>query len=97
MADGWEKNLERVTGEWHELKAGVLTFVEDQGRNLKRLMKPSLDQGNREHFVPHVSVAFLSTFWRFFGVVAGMERSLTYLTVLGLVGWLLWTIAGWVL
>ena len=70
MADGAEKN-------WDVIKAELREFGRDQLRNIKRLAKPSLNPKNREHFVPHVLTAFISTFY-------GMRRVLTYTTVMAL-------------
>ena len=70
MADGAEKN-------WDVVKAELREFGRDQLHNIKRLAKPSLNPKNREHFVPHVLTAFISTFY-------GMRRVLTYTTVIAL-------------
>lgn len=73
--DGWSKNQETLLEEWS-------VFWKDQKWNASRLRKPSLDWRNREHFVPHVIVAFISTFF-------GLRRTLTYLTVVGVPLWLI--------
>ena len=70
--DGWRKNLEVLQEEWSD-------FWFDTKRNLSRLARPSLNPKNREHFVPHVLTAFVSTFY-------GLRRTLTYATILYLLG-----------
>lgn len=74
--DGLAKNFEVVLDEW-------AAFWADEKRNFKRLIKPSLDPKNREHFVPHVLTAFISTFYN------ELPRTLTYLTILGAAAWVL--------
>jgi hypothetical protein len=68
------KNLSKLKEEWKE-------FGRDQLSNLKRLTKPSLNPSNREHFVPHVLVAVISTTY-------GLRRTLTYLTVAAIIYYL---------
>jgi len=80
MADGIEKN-------WDVVKAELVEFWRDQKYNFGRLIKPSLNPKNREHFVPHVLTAFISTFF-------GMRRVLTYSTIIGGVGWVIWAVVG---
>lgn len=71
---GLQKNLEVLKQEWKTVGA-------DFARNWERLKKPSLNPKDREHFVPHVLVAFVSTFF-------SLRRTLTYITVIALVVWL---------
>ena len=70
MSNGLAKNLDVLKEEWEEVG-------DDFKWNLKRLKSPSLNPKNREHFVPHVLVAFVSTFY-------SLRRTLTYLTVLAI-------------
>lgn len=89
MSDGLSKNWMVVQDELDEFMDGLRTLGRDQLRNVQRLLKPSLFPSNREHFVPHVLVAFISTFYRFVGVVASMTRTWTYTTVIAVVVYLL--------
>lgn len=66
--NGIQKNWQVVREEWAD-------FTREQGRNLRRLKKPSLDPRNREHFVPHVLVAMIEETYD------QLPRTLTYLTV----------------
>lgn len=75
MSDGAEKNFDKLKAEWKEVG-------QDFQWNISRLKKPSLNPKNREHFVPHVLVAFVSTFY-------SLRRTLTYATVFGFAGWAL--------
>lgn len=72
--NGLQKNLEVLKQEWKTVGA-------DFARNWERLKTPSLNPKDREHFAPHVLVAFVSTFF-------SLRRTLTYLTVIALVVWL---------
>lgn len=69
--NGIQKNWQVVREEWAD-------FTREQGRNLSRLKKPSLDPRNREHFVPHVLVAMIEETYD------QLPRTLTYMTVVGI-------------
>ena len=71
MSNGLDKNIDVLKEEWQEVGA-------DFKWNISRLKKPSLNPKNREHFVPHVLVAFVSTFY-------SLRRTLTYATVAGII------------
>ena len=77
--DGWRKNVQVLKEEWDEIWP-------DFKRNWSRLMKPSLNPKNREHFVPHVLKAFISTFF-------GMRRILTEIVTWAIVAWILITLS----
>ena len=97
MSNGIVKNLVVVVDVWKALPTtykDALTvtgeafdfFKEDQKRNLKRLSRPSLNPKNREHFVPHVLTAVISTTYQFLPVTKVLDRTFTYATIIGTLG-----------
>lgn len=81
MSDHFKETLQRIGRNFEVVKGEWYMWRKDQARNLARLKKPSLNPSDREHFVPHVLVAFIETTYD------ELPRTLTYITVAGLFVW----------